>query len=114
MQHAIKFMCPAVLAHNLRQAALARGTCVADIARRACEAYVGTPEPSFDEALVERHTDDGGKKVVGALLSGKLASAIARLAAETGTSQSHVLRGLIRDQLRARGLLPSSAAPLDA
>ncbi len=112
MSHvAIKFMAPAVLAHQLRQAALAKGTCVADIARRACESYLGAPELSFGDALVERYQDDQGKRVIGALLSPPLASAIARLTAETRSSQSHILRDLLRSELRRRGLLPSSAAP---
>jgi len=107
-QIAIKFMANAVLAHNLRQAALAKGTCVADIVRRAAEQYVGAPQPTFD-ALVEAHKDERGNRVVGAWLSQPLASAIARLAAETRSSQSHVLRDLIREALKARELLATGA-----
>jgi hypothetical protein len=107
-QIAIKFMASATLAHSLRQAALAKGTCVADIARRACENYIGTPKPTFGDALVESYQNDQGKKVVGALLSPPLASAIARIATETRSSQSHVLRGLIREALRARELIAAT------
>ena len=111
-QVAIKFVANATLAYRLRQAALARGTCVADVIRKCCEANVGAVTPAFDEALVERQRNDDGNVVVGAYLSKSLAGAVKQIAAETGQSQSRVLRHLIRTQLRIMGRWGSPSATL--
>jgi hypothetical protein len=108
-QVAIKITCNAALAHRLRAAALARGTCLAHVVREACEKHVPAPASVPDDALIEAHEGHKGKRVVGALLSGKLASAVSRLAAETRNSQSWALRLLVREGARARGLLEPTA-----
>jgi hypothetical protein len=111
-QTQIKVTVNAMLAHRLRAAALAKGTCVADIVRRACEAHVDAPASIPDDVLIERHEGKRGK-VVGAFLSGSLASVVARLASETGNNQSWALRLLVREGARARGLLTAPTPPSD-
>jgi predicted transcriptional regulator len=51
------------------------------------------------------------KKVVGAYLSDTLAAAIETLAEQEGRSKSHILRDLVRSELKRRGLLPMPPSP---
>jgi hypothetical protein len=108
----LKFNCDQVTAYQFRQAALREGRSVAEYVKRcALTGMVASPPITMPDAEVvreERNMD--GKTTVAAYLSGKLASAIKQIARETGRSQSHVMRDLIRTELRNRGLLPSPGA----
>jgi hypothetical protein len=104
----IKCSVEQAVAYKLHRRALAEGCSVSAVVKTILDREMATaavPTPA-----VETH-HNGDKRVVGAYLSGPLASAIERIATDTGRSKSHVLRGLVRDSLRARGLLPTPTAP---
>jgi hypothetical protein len=67
-----------------------------------------------DEVMPEVTVDKArrrgkGKPTTVCYLSPPLASAVRRLAAKQGCSQSHLVRDLLRNALRARGLLPNKS-----
>jgi hypothetical protein len=64
------------------------------------------PEAVVDQ--VERRSGSG-KKITAAYLSPPLANAVRKLAKDTGGSTSHVVRDLLRCELRRRGLLPNNS-----
>jgi CO/xanthine dehydrogenase Mo-binding subunit len=97
-------------AHNLRQAALRRGTSVADVVRRLVETHLDVPRPDSD-CVVE--TNRSGGRVSAAYLSNALADAVRDLAAQSGASVSWTIRNLLRSELKRRGLLPSPS-PADS
>jgi hypothetical protein len=108
--HRIKFVADTVLMHRLRQKALTENRTISDVARRAVESGLGPIEAIPGDAAVETLKGDHHKPVItAAYLSGPLAAAVQQLAADSDRSMSHTMRGLIRDALRARGLMPSPA-----
>jgi hypothetical protein len=108
----LKFNIPQVDAYRFRQGALREGRSLADFVRRCAERGLSAEPPvEMANAAVDCEEMADGKITVAAYLSGKLAGAIKRLAAETGRSQSHVMRDLIRSELRNRSALPTTAAP---
>jgi hypothetical protein len=109
--HRIKFVADQVLMHRIRQKALTENRSISDVAKRAVEAGLGPVESIPGGAAIETVKGNGHHKpvVTAAYLSGTLAAAVKQLADETDRSVSHTMRGLIRDALRARGLMPSAA-----
>ena len=105
-------------AYRIRQAALREGRTVADIIRRAVDQHVDTHTPNAveDDCIIadEGPRHHGSGRMTGAYLSGPLASIVRRLADEQGRSKSNVVRGLLRQALRERGLLPSPSTPASA
>jgi hypothetical protein len=109
----LKFSISATEEHLARQVSLKQGTSLAEVARRALQQYVSTAAAHTErpEAVVDQleRRNGSGKKITAAYLSPPLATAIRRHAAEQRCSQSHVVRDLLRNALRARGLLPNKA-----
>ena len=101
---------PTATAIALRQAALRRGTSISDVVRRLVESHLETP--TKDDCMVE--TNKRGGRVSAAYLSNTLSDAVRDIAAQTGCSQSWVIRDLLRQSLRERGVLPASPAPAAA
>jgi hypothetical protein len=100
----IKFSPDQAVAYKLHKRALAEGRSIAAVVksivdREMATATVATP-------AIEKH-DNGAGVVVGGYLSGTLANAIERIATDTGRSKSHVLRDLVRSELRRRSALPA-------
>jgi hypothetical protein len=93
-------------AYKLHQKACRENRTISDVIKRAIINDLAIAPVATPDAAVERH-DNGQRKVVGAYLSSTLADAVERLAIEQGRSQSHIMRGLIREALRARGVLPA-------
>ncbi len=99
--------------YKLHQRSLQLGVSQAEVGRRALDQYLGRAPVA--EAAIEQHQVGDTKQLVGAYLSDALATAIERLATETRSSKSHVLRDLVRCELRRRGLMPpSTPAPAAA
>jgi hypothetical protein len=108
---AIKVTVSAVEEAQARAAAAKKGLHIAEILRLALQSYLASaqahtevPDAIFDRQELQTRQ---GKRVVAAYLSPPLAGAIKKLAAKEKASTSHVLRDLIRCELRRRGLLPS-------
>jgi hypothetical protein len=101
----IKTSVDTATAYKLHRLALAEGRSVSAVVRAILDREMATA--AVQTPALETH-DVGDKRVVGAYLSGPLANAIESITRETGRSKSHVLRALVRDGLRARGLLPTS------
>jgi hypothetical protein len=112
----LKFNVPQIEAYRFRQGALREGRALADFVRRCAErGLAADPLVELPDTAVDQEEMANGKITVAAYLSGKLANAIKRIATETGRSQSHVMRDLIRCELRRRGALPwSDTAPTAA
>jgi hypothetical protein len=102
----IKCSVDQAVAYKLHKRALAEGRSIAAVVKAIVDRELATA--AVQTPALETH-DVGDKRVVGAYLSGPLANAIESITRETGRSKSHVLRALVRDGLRARGLLPSPA-----
>jgi hypothetical protein len=92
-------------AHLLRAKALRENRTVSDVIKRAIINDLAIAPAPTPDAVVERH-NDGRKKLIGAYLSQALARGIERISVEQGRSVSHVLRDLVRTELRRRGVLP--------
>jgi hypothetical protein len=104
----LKFSIDQVGARRFRDAALREGRMLGEFVRRCAERGLsGTPPVEMPDAAVDREEMQNGKVTVASYLSGPLASAIKQIAAESDRSQSYVMRGLIREALRARGVLPA-------
>lgn len=109
--NAVKISMTVAGRYQLHQEALRQGRPPSEIARRFVESGLAkatnkappAPEVSIDK--IERSAR--GNRVVAAYLSGPLASAIKDLSIAESRSQSHVLRDLLRCELRRRGLLPN-------
>jgi hypothetical protein len=100
----LKFNIDQVGAYRFRQGALRQGRSLADYVRTCAERGLTAEQVvEMPDAAIDREEMHNGKVIVAAYLSGKLAGAIKRIAAETGRSQSHVMRDLIRCELRRRG-----------
>jgi Ribbon-helix-helix protein, copG family len=110
----LKFNIDQASAYRFRQAALREGRTVADFVKRCAEKGIaGSPPVAMPDAEIAREERNAhGHTTVAAYLSGPLAKVIKELAAQTGRSQSHVMRDLIRCEARRRGLLSTpNAAP---
>jgi hypothetical protein len=109
MPEAFKLHTPLRLAFEIREYARKTGRTISDTLLGAVERGLGTVPAEMPEGIVDR-VERGGKgaKSVAAYLSPPLAKAITQLAAEERRSSSWVMRLLIREGLRARGLLPPS------
>jgi hypothetical protein len=92
----------------IHQAAARQGRAVADFIRRAVDQHINA-NPQSDAAVETLNGSKHKPVITAAYLSGTLAAAVKQIAAETDRSTSYVMRWLIRDALRARGLLPSPA-----
>ena len=105
-----KVHCKTEVAIALRQAALRRGTTMSDVVRKLVEDHLEVP--TKDDLLVE--TNKRGR-VAARYLSNTLSDCVQQLAAQSGCSQSWIIRDLLRQSLRERGLLPltSTAAAAD-
>ena len=120
--NAVKISMSPTARYQLHQEALRQGRADSEIARRFVESGLAKavnkapPDPEVSVDKIERNAR--GTKVVAAYLSGPLASAIKSLSIAESRSQSHVLRDLLRCQLRRRGLLKNqqwgSQAAIDA
>jgi hypothetical protein len=110
----LKFNLPQTDAYAFRQGALREGRALADYVRKcAMRGLAADPPVEMPDAAVDREEMNNGKTTVAAYLSGKLANAIKQIARETGRSQSHIMRDLIRCELCNRGLL-AGAVPIAA
>jgi hypothetical protein len=117
--NSFRFNTDTATAYLIREAALRQGRTVADVIRRAVEQHIDAHAASAtaDDCVV---TDEGTRRrgpgrMTGCYLSNPLASIVRDIAAQEGRSHSNVVRGLIRDALRARGILPiPSPAPASA
>jgi Arc/MetJ-type ribon-helix-helix transcriptional regulator len=107
----IKLTVSAVEEFLTRQVALRQGCSVSEVVRRGLKQVINSPASHVEmpEAVVDQleRRNGQGKKITAAYLSPPLAGAVQKLAAETGSSQSHVIRDLLRCELRRRGLLPT-------
>jgi Ribbon-helix-helix protein, copG family len=116
MPSSLKFVCPLHLDMEIRQRAHRTGRTISDVILLAIQKGLGpspaeTPDAVID--VVERGAS--GSKNVAAYLSPPLAKGIQKLAAEHRRSASWVMRSLIRESLRARGLLSTpSDSSVDA
>jgi hypothetical protein len=111
MPATLKFVCPLNVDMEIRQRAHRTGRTISDVILKAVQQGLGsspveTPDAAVD--VVERGSS--GSKNVAAYLSPPLAKGIQKLAAEHQRSASWTMRMLIRESLRARGLLPSDNA----
>jgi hypothetical protein len=102
-----KIHVPTETAVALRQAALRRGTSISDVVQRLVATHLEVPTNS--DCMVETNKRSG--RVSAAYLSHALADCVRDLASQSGCSQSWVIRDLLRQSLRERGLLPASPAP---
>jgi hypothetical protein len=109
----IKITVSAVEEFLTRQVALRQGCSLSDVVRRGLKQIINSPASHIEmpEAVVDQleRRNGQGKKITAAYLSPPLAGAVQKLAAEMGTSQSHVIRDLLRNELRRRGLLPNKS-----
>jgi hypothetical protein len=67
------------------------------------------PNSVDNDCVVAEARNYRGGKVCGAFLSGDMADAIRQIAHDEERSVSHVIRALLRSELRHRGLSPSPA-----
>jgi predicted DNA-binding protein len=104
----IKFSAPLVVAFELEKLAKQQGRSVSEVVRLVVERGLTVmPDAKMPEAVCDRmERGSPGSKAVAAYLSPPLSRAIQRLANEQERSASWVMRLLIRESLRARGLLP--------
>jgi hypothetical protein len=100
----IKFSPDQAVAYKLHKRALAEGRSIAAVVKSIVDREMATA--AIATPAVEEH-HNGCSRVVGAYLSDSLADAIERIATEQGRSKSHVLRDLVRSELRRRGALPA-------
>lgn len=98
---------------HLDEVATRKGLSRSGLARRAVQTLLASasssipaPEAQVDE--LERRNGQG-KKIVAAYLSPPLANAVKKLSKDTGSSTSHVVRDLLRCELRRRGMLPNNS-----
>jgi predicted transcriptional regulator len=105
----VKFFAPLRLDLELRERARREGRTISDVALRAVERGLAASSPvEMPEGVVDRvERGSQGSKSVAAYLSPPLSGAIQRLAHEQNRSASWIMRSLIRDALRQRGLLPT-------
>jgi hypothetical protein len=106
MSKIIKVPLPAHVAHRLYQESQRHGCPMNAIGLKAIERYLGTlssvtPDP---EIAVERIEFDNGYTATTVALTKQIASTVERLAREQERSRSWIVRSLLRDALRARGL----------
>jgi hypothetical protein len=105
----LKVVLDTAVALQARQAALREGRTTSDHLRRLVERSLSTETPALPDAMVDACERTGGTVQTAAYLSGALASAIRKHAAELDRSQAWTLRDLVRCELRNRGLLSSPA-----
>jgi hypothetical protein len=98
---------PTETAIALRQAALRAGTSISYIVQRLVADHLELPTKG--DCFVETDNKRAGR-VSAAYLSNKLSDAVRDLAAQSGCSQSWVIRDLIRSELRRRVPSPATAA----
>jgi hypothetical protein len=104
----LRFFAPLALDFEIRERARKQGRTISDLLLRIVESSMGKSPPEMPEAIVDVAERNGkGTKAVAAYLSQPLASAIRKIADEERRSTSWVVRSLIRDALRQRGLLPA-------
>jgi hypothetical protein len=103
----LKFTIDQVGARRFHEGALREGRMLGEFVRRCAERGLSenTTVTMPDAEVVREERNMNGKTTVACYLSGSLASAIKQIAAETDRSQSYVMRSLIREALRARGVL---------
>jgi hypothetical protein len=106
--HQFKIQTDAGTAYRIRQASLSQGRSVADVIRRAIDRGLEAPTAVPGDCLVEDEGRNRGGKIVSARLSGPISSAISAIAQSEGRSASHVVRSLLRTELRRRGDLSPS------
>jgi len=103
-----KFYADGATAFRIRQAALTQNRSAADIIRRAIDRSLEAPTTIADDCFVaDKGQRNRNGKICAAYLSRPIAAAVRELAAAEGRSQSHIVRGLLRTELRRRGLLPA-------
>jgi hypothetical protein len=111
--NAVKISMSVTGRYQLHQESLRQGRPPSEIARRFVESGLAKsvnaapPDPEISTDKIERSAR--GNKVAAVYLSGPLASAIKNLSVAESRSQSHVLRDLLRCELRRRGLLPNDS-----
>ena len=97
-----------VAEHQIRHRAKMAGMPISEYCCREIKKGLVGGVAEMPSAIVDQvERGSGGGRAVAAYLSPPLSNAIARLARETQRSSSHVMRGLLRDALRARGILPT-------
>jgi hypothetical protein len=109
MSHQIKLTITQAEQYQAHKIALGLGISVAEVARRGLQKMINAPHVQDQEAILDRSElrGKGGKRIVAALLSEPLSKAIRTIANAEHRSESHVLRELLRFELRRRGLLPN-------
>jgi hypothetical protein len=98
----IKFSPDQAVSFKLHRRALSEGRSIAAVVKSIIDKEMAIA--SVPDAVEEHH--NGSKKVIGAYLSSELAAGIQAIARDSGKSTSHVLRDLVRTELRRRGVLP--------
>lgn len=100
-----------------RQVAARQGLSLSEVVRRGLQHVISSASSYVDnaEAIVDaQERRNGGKRVVSAMLSPPLSGAIRRLAVQSGRTESHIVRRLLRSELRRLGLLPDPLNPVVA
>lgn len=109
----IKFNVSTAEEYHGRQITLRQGISLAELARRGFQKIINSPASDVEmpEAVVDQleRRNGQGKRITACYLSPPLAGAVRKLAREQNSSQSHVVRELLRHALRERGLLTSKA-----
>jgi hypothetical protein len=120
MPNSIRVTVDAVADFQIRHRAHLMGMSVSEFCARAIKKDLIGAAAEMPAAVVDKveRGNSGAGKAVAAYLSPPLATAIARLARDTQRSTSHVVRDLLRTELRNRGILPnpyhSEPAPAEA
>jgi hypothetical protein len=113
----LKVVLDTAVAFQVRQAALRQGRTTSEHLRRLVERSLSTETPTLPDAQLDKCERTGGTVQTAAYLSGALASAVRKHAAELDRSHAWTLRDLVRCELRRRGLLPKTPSdnnPVDA
>jgi hypothetical protein len=100
----------AATAMQLRQVALQQNRSVSEVARLLIERGLGREPPKMPDHWVAQ-AERGTGLATAVYLSAPIASAVRQLAISQDRSQSWIVRSILRDGLRSRGLLSSPQQP---
>ena len=105
----VKFSAPLTTVFELDNLAEKRGRSRSEIVRHLVDRGLGmTPEAEMpEEVSVDRKERASGARATACYLSLPISAAIQRLAREEDRSASWLIRRILRDELRRRGLLPT-------
>jgi hypothetical protein len=111
----LKFTAPLSLDIELRRLASTQGRTLGETILKAVQAGMASaPKMPDDTAIIDQCERGKAGQATAAYLSAPLSSAIQRLARESDRSASWIMRSLIRDASRARGILPPATTAADS